>query len=309
MTVCRERVQALRCTAATRSPLPARQRGRMIEYTLIGVALIFAGAALAPLHAAWSVLIVFGVLWLFYPTAAGWAYTWRTRRAIGARLETLKAGGFSADLVLKGKLSFEESWVALDFGAGTIACIRPDGTNVLPLSTLRSVTIGSDHRHGFGQPTPSSWYFVGFGFSGHAEPEAMRVACGSRLRAGRWVRALRRRLPDTVEISIEKERGMNPKSADTLIVLAVILNGVALAVISPTGWFAFAVLAAVTAAVPAAFARRHRRVVGIGVLALSVASAIWAYPAHDRSMTLYQKSSKERAAKPQPAAPPPPQQP
>lgn len=276
----------------------------MIEYPLIGFALMIAGVMLAPWHVAWSILLVFGVLWLLFPTAANWFNAWRAARAIGARLEALKSGGFSADVVLKGAFSVVEGRAAFDFSAGKIACLWPDRTAVLPLSAIKSVTIGS--WHALGASTPS-WYSVDFSFGGDAgqRPEPLSVAFGSRHQAQRSIEALRRRLPDTVEIAVESPRGMNAQSADALIILAVILNVLALAVISPTGWFALAVLAALAAAVPTAFARGYRRAVGIVVLALSVASAIRAYPAHDRSMTLYQKSAKERAAEPRPAVPSP----
>ena len=78
-------------------------------------------------------------------------------------------------------------------------------------------------------------------------------------------------------------------------------------VMSPTAWFALAILAAVLAACPAAFARKGPQITGILVLILSIAVAVFAYPEYKKSMAQYverakQQADKRKAVKPAPVA-------
>ena len=171
----------------------------MIEFTLIGVALIVAGMMLAPQHVAWLVLVLLGIAWLSYPTIAGWLGGLRAGRAIDERFNRLVRDGFSPNLVLKGNFAIEPTCAAFDFGAGKIAWLHPDGLVVLPLGALRSVMI--DEARALGQSNPS-WYALTFRFNDEAgkRGESYSLASRRRRRVARWIETLRPRLPTAVEI-------------------------------------------------------------------------------------------------------------
>jgi len=90
---------------------------------------------------------------------------------------------------------------------------------------------------------------------------------------------------------------VNPRSARTLVAAAIIADLVAMMVMSPTAWFALAILAAVLAACPAAFARKGPQITGILVLILSIAVAVFAYPEYKKSMAQYVERAKQQADK------------
>ena len=82
-------------------------------------------------------------------------------------------------------------------------------------------------------------------------------------------------------------------------------------IMSPTAWFGLAILAAVLAACPAVFARKGPQISGIVVVILSIALAVFAYPAHKKSLEQYaervkQQAEKRKAMKPAPAQAPAP---
>jgi hypothetical protein len=175
--------------------------GRMIEYTLIGAALLFGGVVLAPRHPAWLILTLLGIAWFAVPRIVGLIAARRARRAIRTRLDELKTGGFSPDLVLEGNLVVNEVWVALDFASARVACVTPERTRVLPLSALRSVSLGA--ARALGQSTPS-WYSLSLGFDSETDPgrDSFWVAARRKRACDAWLEALRPRVPAEVRVSI-----------------------------------------------------------------------------------------------------------
>jgi membrane protein implicated in regulation of membrane protease activity len=90
---------------------------------------------------------------------------------------------------------------------------------------------------------------------------------------------------------------MKPGTARTLIAAAIIANLIGVMVMSPTAWFGLAILGAIFAVCPAVFASAAPRISGIIVLILSVGAAVFAYPAHKKSMDQYVERAKQQAEK------------
>jgi hypothetical protein len=80
---------------------------------------------------------------------------------------------------------------------------------------------------------------------------------------------------------------MNYESAKALVWTAGIVIVLALAVISPSGTFALLILAAIFAAIPAAFATKKIRIIAIALLIAAIALAAIFYPSFKQDYSGY----------------------
>jgi len=94
---------------------------------------------------------------------------------------------------------------------------------------------------------------------------------------------------------------MNPDSSKALTWLSGGIIGLALLVMSPTGSFVALVMAALCAALPSLFGVRRTRILAVCFLVLSVALAVWLYPAFLRERAAYSQRARERATGTHPA--------
>lgn len=88
---------------------------------------------------------------------------------------------------------------------------------------------------------------------------------------------------------------MKSESSNALTWLSGIMIGVAFLVMSPTGSFASALLAALCAAFPALFGPSRARLWAVGVLVLSIGLVAWLFPSFVREQAAYSRRAKERA--------------
>lgn len=80
---------------------------------------------------------------------------------------------------------------------------------------------------------------------------------------------------------------MNPKSASTLVWLAAILVFLGFAGLNPALSFILFILAAISSAVPALFAKKRLRIGGIIAFLISVTLAVNSFPAYKHHMEQY----------------------
>ena len=90
---------------------------------------------------------------------------------------------------------------------------------------------------------------------------------------------------------------MKAESARALVWAAAILIMLGLVIMSPAGAFALFALAAISAAIPAAFGSKLPRIIAAVLLITSLALAATFYSAFDREREAYAQRAKERAAK------------
>ncbi|HAR46006.1 MAG: hypothetical protein A2X56_08250 [Nitrospirae bacterium GWC2_57_13] len=91
---------------------------------------------------------------------------------------------------------------------------------------------------------------------------------------------------------------MKPASAKALVWTAAVLIVLGMMILSPSGAFALFSLAALCAAIPAAFGSKRPRIIAAVLLVLSLALGASYYAAFKKESKAYSQRAKERAAKP-----------
>jgi hypothetical protein len=118
----------------------------MHKWPLAGAVLVVIGAWLGGKYHPAGFLVALVPL-----AAAAWIGLWRwsaagrlaarRRRAIRARLETLRGEGFEPQLVLQGDLARGEAWAAFDFGKAQALIMTEEDARTVPLAHIDSVRV------------------------------------------------------------------------------------------------------------------------------------------------------------------------
>ena len=177
------------------------QSGTLYEFYIISVLLIISGILLTPVHPAFLILVVAGIVLPVLPATLELLHTLRISAQAKRHWKTLCARGFTPAVQLRSRVREGGAYLAIDSGANQAAFITSEGSRVVELSAVKEILLKTHRLSRWGQPDRTRYdvYFTlkdntdGFGLSYPGKRKAekavkklRKVLDGRLMFVGQW---------------------------------------------------------------------------------------------------------------------------